>query len=182
MTIEVAQLAWMAGVLDYKGKIAYKNNKTRNNNKQVTLYVESVQKPIIDRLALYTGTNPEVKDRLPRWEGWYRKGCEEHCPDQHIHVTGTDFAPAARWTLSGAPMAVVLTAVKPYLIQDKGFSEAIDYAFGNMVLFGQGAGMTVSSLRRLHSLGWELPDNIYQQRPTLISGFVTEPEELELVT
>lgn len=183
MTIDVPQLAWMAGIIDYKGKVTYKNNKTRaGDRQQVTLYVESVQKPIIDKLASLTGTNPELKNKRDRFDGWYRKGCDEHCPDKHVHVAGTDFAPAARWTLSGAAMAVVLTALKPYMIQDKGFSEAIDYAFGNMVLFGQGANMTVISLRRLHGLGWELPENVYQQRPTLVSGFAPEPEELELVT
>jgi hypothetical protein len=179
MTIDVAQLAWMAGIIDYKGRINYKANKTRANNKQVTLWVESVQKPIIDRLAALTGTKPELKTARQRWEGWYRKGCDEHCPDQHIHVAGTDFASAARWTLSGAPMAVVLTALKPYLIQDKGFSEAVDYAFGNMVLFGQGAGQTVASLRRLHALGWELGENVFGQRPNLVAGVELE---MELVT
>jgi hypothetical protein len=182
MSIEVAQLAWMAGVVDLKGKITYKKNKTRATTKQVTLYVESVQKPIVDKLARATGTSPELKTRRPRWEGWYRKGCEEHCPEQHIHVAGSDFLPAARWTLSGAAMAVVLTNLKPYIVQDKGFSEAVEYAFGNMVLYGQGAGMTVTALRRLHALGWELPDLIYAQRPTLTSGIAANPGELETVT
>jgi hypothetical protein len=173
----------MAGVIDFKGRIAYKTNQTRANNKQVTLWVESVQKPIIDRLAEYTGTKPELKKSQDRWEGWYRKGCDEHCPDQHIHVAPGGKAPsAARWTLSGAAMAVVLSNLKPYMVQDKGFTEAIDYAFGNMVLFGQGAGMTVASLRRLYSLGWEMTENIYQQRPTLMAGLEIESEELEQVT
>ena len=174
MTISVPQLAWMAGIIDYKGKIAYKNNKTRASTRQVTLYVESVQKPIIDKLAEYTGTSPELKNPRGRFEGWYRKACEEHCPDQHVHVTGADFAAAARWTLSGVPMAVVLTALKPYLIQDRGFTEAIDYAFGNMVLYGQGSGQTVASLRRLYSLGWELGEAIHKQRPTLTVGIQEE--------
>ena len=181
MTIPVTQLAWMAGIIDYKGKISYKKNKTRATTRQVTLWVESVQKPIIDKLAEYTGTNPELKKNRHRFDGWYRKGCEEHCPDQHVHVAGTEFAPAARWTISGAPMAVVLTALRPYLIQDRGFSEAIDYAFGNMVLFGQGAGQTVHSLRRLYSLGWELGDSIYGQRPLLTAG-IDGPRELEMAS
>lgn len=182
MTIGVAQLAWMAGIVDLKGKITYKANKTRATSKQVTLYVESVQKPVVDKLAQYTGTSPEIKAHRTRWEGWYRKQCDEHCPDAHVHVSGADFLPAARWTLSGAAMAVVLTNLKPYIVQDKGFSEAAEYAFGNMVLYGQGAGMTVNALRRLYGLGWELPGLIYAQRPTLVSGLALRDDELEMVT
>jgi hypothetical protein len=179
MSIDVPQLAWMAGIIDYKGKITYKVNKTRATTRQVTLYVESVQVPIINRLAELTGTKPEPKNKRDRFDGWYRKGCEDHCPDQHIHVNGTEFAPAARWTISGAPMAVILTALQPYLLQDKGFSEAVHYAFGNMILFGQGAGQTVASLRRLDALGWDLGDAVFSQRPSLTG---TNTQQLELVT
>jgi len=178
MSIDVAQLAWMAGIMDLKGKITYKSNKTRANTKQVTLYVESVQIPIVDRLSTLTGTSPEVKSHRSRWEGWYRKGCDEHCPDQHVHVAGAEFLPASRWTLSGAAMAVVLTNLMPYIVQDKGFSEAADYAFGNMTLFGQGAGQTVASLRRLHALGWNLGEDVLEKRPNLVEI----ERDLELVT
>jgi hypothetical protein len=184
MTIPVAQLAWMAGVIDLKGKMIYKTNQKRaEGSKQITLYIESTQFPIIKKLGEMTGTNPEFKTTRDRHEGWYRRGCEEHCPNQHVHVVAGEFPPAARWTISGAPMAVVLHSLTPYLIQDKGFTEAIAYAYENMVLSGQGAGANVSSLRRLHGLGWRIPDIINAGRPNLLSPFAVAPkEELELVT
>lgn len=184
MSIPVAQLAWMAGVVDLKGKIIYKANQKRApGSKQITLYIESTQFPIIKKLGSLTGTSPELKTTRDRHEGWYRRSCEEHCPSQHVHVVAGEFPPAARWTISGSPMAVVLTALLPYLIQDKGFSEATAYAYENMVLSGQGAGATVSSLRRLHALGWKIPDRILAVRPNLMNPFATAAEEeLELVT
>jgi hypothetical protein len=184
MSIPVGQLAWMAGIIDLKGKITYKvNQKRAAGSKQITLYVESVQFPVIKKLGELTGTNPELKTTRERHEGWYRRGCDEHCPTQHVHVVAGEFPPAARWTISGAPMAVVLSSLLPYMVQDKGFTDAIAYAYENMVLFGQGAGATVNSLRRLHGLGWKLPDEVNAGRPNLMSPFATAPDDdLEMVT
>jgi len=184
MTIPVAQLAWMAGVIDLKGKLIWKANQTRApGSKQVTLYVESIQKPIVDRLASLTGTSPELKKQRSRFDGWFRKGCDEHCPDQHVHVNPGEFLPAARWTVSGAAMAVVVTGLAPYMVQDKGLTEAAAYAFEHMTLWGQGAGTTVAALRRLHGLGWVLPDIILANRPTIVSSQLAKvPENMELMT
>lgn len=168
MAITVAKKAWMAGIVDLRGRVVYKSNKTRNHNNQVTLYVESVQVPIIKRLAEYTGGSPEVKTRSRgREDGWFRHGCDEHCPEAHIHVKGSDFLPAARWTISGSAMSVLLLALQPYMIQDKGMTDAIAYGLEHMRLMGQGAAATITALRRLHKLGWPIPPIIEETRPGL---------------
>lgn len=168
MAITVAKKAWMAGIVDYRGRVVYKNNKTRKWSNQVTLYVESVQMPVIARLAELTGGNPEVKVRKRNTiEGWYRRGCDEHCPDGHIHVSPGDIGDTARWTISGSAMSVILSAIQPYLVQDRGFTEAIAYGLKNMTLMGQGAAATVTALRRLHGLGWPMPPIIEETRPGL---------------
>ena len=158
----------MAGVIDLRGRIVYKSNKTRKWSDQVVLYVESVQLPIINRLSEMTGSKSEPKPRRrDRVEGWFRHGCDEHCPSAHIHVKGGEFLPAARWTISGSAMSVVLSALMPYIIQDDGYTEAIDYGFKHMKLWGQGAAATVTALRRLESLGWPIPPIIEETRPGL---------------
>jgi hypothetical protein len=168
MTITVARKAWMAGILDYRGRIVYKENKTRNWSNQVTLYVESVQFPVIQRLAELTGGSPEVKKRSrDTSQGWFRRGCDEHCPAAHVHVLPGDFADAARWTISGSAMSVVLLAVQPFMVQDKGITEGIAYGLEHMKLMGQGAAATVTALRRLHGLGWPMPSIIEETRPGL---------------
>jgi hypothetical protein len=178
MGIPVTDLAWMAGVLDLRGRVVYKNNKTRNPNhsNQVTLYVESVQLPIVRRLSELTGTNPEFKTPRQRAEGWFRRNCDEHCPEPHVHVNPGDFAESGRWTVSGSAMSVVLTALKPYMIQDKGFSEAAVYGFEYMTLWGRGAAATITALRRLHNLGWEMPPIVEEQRPGVLTELPPDPE------
>jgi hypothetical protein len=64
-------------------------------------------------------------------------------------------------------MSVVLSAIQPYLVQDRGFTEAIAYGLENMTLVGQGAAATVTALRRLHGLGWPMPPIIEETRPGL---------------
>lgn len=171
MAITVAKKAWMAGIIDLRGRVVYKNNKTRNHSNQVTLYVESVQLPIVRRLAEMTGGSPEIKVRSHNPAGgWFRRNCDEHCPDAHVHVNPSEFADAARWTISGSAMSVVLSTLMPYIVQDKGFTEAIDYGFEHMTLMGQGAGATVTALRRLYGLGWPMPPIIEETRPGLFVG------------
>lgn len=168
MAIAVAKKAWMAGIVDYRGRIVYKNNKTRNWSNQAVLYVESVQIPVIKRLAELTGGNPEVKVRKRNTEeGWYRRGCDEHCPEAHFHVLPGEIGDTARWTISGCAMSVVLSNLQPYLIQDRGFTEAIAYGFENMKLWGQGAAASIAALRRLNDLGWPMPSIIEETRPGL---------------
>lgn len=159
MSIPVAQLGWMAGIIDLRGKIVAKENKTRKSQ-QITLYVESAQVPVIKRLALMTGSNPEFKTAGPREGGWWRRGCDEHCPDQHIHVARNDFPDTMRWTVTGAALGIVIHNLEPFLVQDKGFTQAKQLALGQLVLQGRGAKAVVDSLRRLESLGWDFPEHV----------------------
>jgi hypothetical protein len=55
-------------------------------------------------------------------------------------------------------MYVVLENIWLYIQIDRGYTEAMEQVMGNTVLSGQGATAVVNSLKRLHSLGWEMPD------------------------
>ena len=147
----------MAGVIDLKGRLDYKNNRQRKS-RQVVLGVHSKEIQVIRRLSQLTGTQPENHAPKPLRE-FMRKGCDEHCPEKHIHV-GDEFLqmPAgAKWTITGAGMVVVLTELMPYLTIDRGYPETIEEVYATVALVGQGAAAVLSSLRRLRNLGWDMP-------------------------
>lgn len=156
MALPVAQLAWMAGVIDLKGKIIYKKNKARATP-QIVLFVESKEISIIRELARMVGTNPEMM-RIPEHVDFYRRPCTEHCPNHHTHVEVGKFPQVARWTITGAAAAVVLLGIRPFGRCDKGFDAVVLQIMEQAVLSGQGAAATVTALRRLEALGWDLPD------------------------
>lgn len=146
----------MAGVVDLKGRLVFKKNQQRATT-QVVLIVESKEYAVIKELGILTGTRPEVKKEQPLKE-FMRRGCQEHCPESHIHVSDDRTMPAiARWTITGAGMVVVLNNLMPYLRIDRGYSRAIEDVQAVTTLEGKGSGAVMSSLGRLHGLGWELP-------------------------
>lgn len=173
MSIPVAQLGWMAGIIDLRGRIVYKANKLRKTQ-QTTLYVESAQLPVVKRLALMTGSNPEPKSAGASVDGWWRRNCEEHCPDQHTHVIRSEFPDTLRWTVTGAALGIVLYNLNPFLVQDKGFTQAMNQTLRDLTLRGRGAKAVVDSLRRLESLGWDFPESV--KIPESLSGIDVEPE------
>ena len=175
MSIPVAQLGWMAGIIDMRGKIVAKQNKNRRQP-QMVLYVQSKQFPVIQRLAAMTGTNPEHKIiEVEDGDGWWRKGCVEHCPEAHTHVDRGQFPDTMRWTVTGTPMGVVLYNLGPFLTQLDKFAFARDTCFRDMVLRGRGAKATVDALRRLESLGWDFPE--FVKIPKSLSTFDVEDED-----
>lgn len=176
MSIPVAQLGWMAGIVDLRGKIVAKQNKLRRNP-QLVLYVQSKHFPVIQRLAVMTGTNPEHKVMENDGGGWWRRGCTEHCPDAHTHVDRSQFPDTMRWTVTGTPLGVVLYNLGPFLTQSDRFTVARETCFRDMVLRGRGAKATVDALRRLEALGWEFPESV--KIPKSLSSFDIEDDEDE---
>lgn len=155
--IPAPKLGWMAGVVDLKGRLLYKNNRQRATP-QVVLMVETKEYPIIKALGALTGTRAEFKKAQPL-KDFMRRSCADHCPEAHIHVGDEREMPqVARWTITGAGMVVVLTNLMPYLTIDRGYTEAIEQVRSATALEGQGSGMVMVSLQRLMVLGWELPD------------------------
>ena len=159
--ISPIKLGWVAGVFDLKGRLIHKKNQMRATP-QVVLMVETKEMAVVRELANLTGTRPEATERRPL-KDWMRRGCSEHCPEAHFHgheeLEGLYMPAIARWTVTGAGMYVVLSNVLPYIQIDRGYTEAMDQVLGNTVLSGQGAHAVISSLRRLHGLGWEIPED-----------------------
>lgn len=163
MAIPAAQLGWMAGVIDLRGKIIYKNNVKRVTP-QVVLMVESKQRGVIDELCRLTGTMVEWQNRVSGAKSWFRRGCTEHCPDEHVHVEVDNLPEIARWTITGAAMAALIWNIAPFLRNKQTeLTEVMAAVFGDMVLSGRGSGATLAALNRLSKLGWDMPPEVYQK-------------------
>lgn len=150
----------MGGVFDMKARLIYKNNQSRRTL-QVVLAVQVKELAVLHGLAEMTGTSPEFMIGRPV-KDFMRKGCVEHCPDQHIHAVpryplGT-LPPTGRWTITGAALVVVLENLKPYLMVDREYDLAIEHVVRDLALTGQGSGAVLKALARLKGLGWKLPD------------------------
>lgn len=158
MTLQAAELGWIAGTLDVQGLVVYKKNSQRST-KQSVLVVQTRHRPVVQRLSRYTGTDPAlVQTRIK--EEWNRAGCKEHCPTQHHHVTPKTMPTTSRWQVTGSSLVVVLYNVLPYLTaSDKAahFREAMEYVASVMPLSGQGRGAIDKAMNRLEGLGWDIP-------------------------
>lgn len=171
--IPTHDLGWMAGVIDLKGRIVVKNNRMRKT-RQIVLAVESSERAVIKRLSRMTGTNPETMPQRPLKE-WMRRGCNDHCPEAHVHINDErEMAAMSRWTITGAGAATVLSALLPFLATDRDWEDAIEEIVASVPLTGQGASAVLGSLRRLQGLGWDLPERFEaavspgQQDPSLV--------------
>ncbi len=159
--LTTAKLGWMAAILDFKCMIVRKNNQQRQQGSpQLVLLVESTNVRVIAELSRLTGTKPEPKDQQPMKE-WMQRGCREHCPEAHIHYDeGKTMPKSARWSVTGAAAATVLSGLMPYMIGDKPFRELMEEVFEHAKLTGQGSGATLAALRRLAGLGWTIPPDL----------------------
>ncbi len=148
-------LAWMAGVVDLKGRLTYKKNRSRAT-RQITLTVDSKEHLVVRRLCSMTGTKPEFRRTSPLSPELLRRNCVEHCPEAHTHVDNDWQYGSIRWTITGASMVVVLDDIEPYVTVDRGYQEAINEVLADVSLEGRGSIAVVGSLVRLYELGWTI--------------------------
>jgi hypothetical protein len=159
--ITPAKLGWMAGIVDLKGKVYFKKN-TQRTTPQVVLMVESRFPGIIRELGAMVGTRPEAMAIKPMKE-FMRRGCAEHCTEPHVHVNDTRTMPQVyRWTVTGIALAIVLSALEPVLTQDKGFQEVVAEVLAGVDMEGRGSGAVMSTVNRLITLGWPMPEEVAQ--------------------
>jgi hypothetical protein len=160
--ITLAEIGWVAGIIDLKGRIAVKNNATRNTP-QVILYVESKNHEVVRRLARDTGMRPEPKTERPL-KDFMRRSCSVHCPSDHVHVGSKNIDELSlpslmRWTITGAGIVVIMHSVLPYLTlanQIK-FNDLCAQIKAYTPITGPGSGAVLSTIRRLYFAGWPLP-------------------------
>lgn len=173
--IPTQKLGWMAGIVDLKGRIIYKNNRMRRS-RQTILMVETKIFSIIQALSALTWTSPDVKQARPLSE-FIRRGCVEHCPEAHVHVDkeGLTMPQVARWTVTGAALVVVLHNLGPYLTVDRGYSMVVAEILANQQLTGSGANAMLVAVRRLQRAGWKVPEPYLSALGTFRDGILLEP-------
>jgi hypothetical protein len=158
VTLSPQQLGWMAGVIDLKGRIAYKNNAARRT-RQTVLFVETKIWAVVDALSAMTKTSPDVKVAKPLSE-FIRRGCMEHCPEKHVHVDkdGLTMPLVKRWTVTGAALVVVVHNLRPYLMVDRDYDTVVAEIVAHQRLTGSGAAAQLTAVSRLQHNGWAVPE------------------------
>lgn len=161
--VSKADMAWMAGVIDLKGAVIRKANKSRRTP-QLVLYVAVKDERVALRLSALTGTAPEQRPS-PTAEDFMRRGCTEHCPAPHVHVHEDGPYPwsmplVTRWSLTGVAAAVVLVNLSPYMSTFGDYLGHVAEMTVNFAAQGQGSGASRAAVARLESLGWKIPPQV----------------------
>lgn len=159
--ITEVELGWAAAVLDCRGKVSYKNNKMRATKQQVII-VESKTEQIVKRLAGMTGTSPEAyKNQVIKLE-WDRRGCIDHCPDAHIHERRKEMPDIWKWSATGISAAIVIYNLLPYLTIKELWRPVMADVLDQAALDGPGSGAIRAAARRLGTLGWRMPAEVFE--------------------
>lgn len=171
--MEVHRKAWVAAILDSRGRIVRKNNKERApGSVQIVLQVETKHHEIAERLSAMTGTAPEaIMSRAPGPEVM-RRSCIEHCPEAHVHVDTLAAMPLiTKWTVTGVSAAIVLWNVREYMVTTREPWEwAVGQAFTQIKMAGPGSGAIKAAVRRLFALGWDIPFVLEHMLPKELEG------------
>lgn len=159
--VSVGDMAWMAGVIDVKGNMLRKNNKTRATP-QFVLYAQCKDPRIARRMSALTGISPEPHQRAAPPEAFLRRNCTEHCPGPHVHVEEDDEHPwsmpqTTRWAITGIAAAVVLVNLAPFMGTYSDYVDDVSAIIRTFTPAGQGSGAVHKTLRRLSGLGWQIP-------------------------
>src|SRR5277367_299229 len=169
VNIGINNLAWMAAIIDMKGRITRKNNKMRRTP-QVVLQVDTKELRVARRLCALTDVAPGEHEVTST--SFARRGCIEHCLEPHIHVDiehPWQMPAITRWALTGATAAVILLNIKPYMVTYGDYQADVDLIIENLVTRGQGTGMVRASLDRLRQLGWVIPQEVEAKMATGIA-------------
>lgn len=150
-------LGWMAGVIEMRGKIRRVDNPMRKTA-QLILQVRSRHLAQIGRLCDMTGT-AYAQSGARTLEFTDRKGCAEHCPEPHVHIT-SELPAMAAWAVTGAGAAIVLHNLLPYLCESEGMSQWVDEIVEMLPASGRGYHAVKTSCTRLAALGWAIPEGL----------------------
>lgn len=159
--VRVAQLGWMAGVLETRGKIRRVDNPLRKTV-QLILQVQSRHLDVVNRMCELTGvrSQPTAAKQIA---DQHRRGCVDHCPEPHFHVT--PYLPAMnRWAVTGAGAAIVLHNLMPYLCMVGGMQAVVDEVIAALPAAGRGRPAVEASIARLRKLGWVIPPGLVPEQ------------------
>ncbi len=167
-TITPTEMAWMAAVIDMRGKTRRSCHVSRRTP-LLMLYVESRHLPVLRRLGRYSGSRIEV-EQAKALPASMRKQCAAHCPDAHQHVQ-TVLPEIGRWHISGAGAAVVLHNLLPMMMIDlDARKDFVRQVYAQVPMSGRGRHAIDQSLNRLRRLGWEIPPQLMPPVDAVLAG------------
>ncbi len=151
-------LAWMAAVIEVKGKIKRTDNPMRKTV-QLVLYVRTRHFQHVQRLCDLTGVKVNI---IPAraLDVRNRRGCVEHCPEAHHHVTDNIVPTMATWAITGAGAAIILHNLLPYFVEVEGVEKIVDEVTEMLPKSGRGFSAIKATVDRLAALGWTIPDGL----------------------
>ncbi len=122
--------------------------------------VRSKQQALVARLAEMAGTSTSSREGGVV-DAIARRGCIEHCPEQHIHHE-TKMPTIFIWEINGVGAAIVLYNIVDIMVTDRdllvGFMErTLDMA---PAPGARGAAMVLKTTLRLRALGWAIPEKL----------------------
>lgn len=151
------QKAWMAGILDFRGRFA--NKKAHNRAyRQIVWTVQSQETGVIRRMCQLIGSKPEVIASRPLSE-MFRRSCVQHCPEAHVHVDrdGINMPGTLRFSVTGTAFVTVHYNLVPYLQVERPYEELVAEVNATATLAGAGANQVLNRLAELRNLGWAIP-------------------------
>lgn len=160
MTVGVPQFAWMAGILDLKGRLRRVEAASRRTP-LFKVMVESQHLGVVRRLADYTATRPSYAQSRPL-SASIRRSCKDHCPEPHKHVQ-PQMPTVGRWDMTGAGAVIVLTGLLPYIAGDvAAYEEFIEEATSFIPTDRSRPGRYAveQAMKRLGKLGWPIPSEL----------------------
>ncbi len=158
--ITEVDLGWAAAVLDCRGRVSLKKNKSRATVQRV-IWADSKSEAIITRLSTMTGSGVEVKQNRILLAEWDRRGCVEHCPEPHVHEQRKNMPEIYKWQATGTAAAVVLYNLMPYLTDQESWRGVMTAALEDATTSGRGSGTVKLAVTRLSDLGWRLPASLF---------------------
>jgi hypothetical protein len=162
VVIGVIELAWMAAVIELKGRFRKYDTDSRATS-MYKLMVEVSQIHVAERLAKLTGTKVSYSEPRDMNAAAGRKACREHCPTPHHHVTAT-MPRIGRWDMSGAGVIIVMHSLEPFL-DESGNDEREEFIVEALtcVPLGKrqpGRAAIDRTILRLAGLGWAIPEEL----------------------
>lgn len=160
------QKAWMAGVIETRGKIRFTNDPMRKTN-QLVLQVRTSTIPIVHRMCELTGVaynHQNVKSIVVA----DRRPCIEHCTEAHSHVEA-EIPEHAIWSISGAGAAIVLdNLVTSMMVNFVTCQVMANNILSDLPKGGRGRFAVDQTIIRLKKLGWKIPQ-------LAMDGFIGTP-------
>jgi hypothetical protein len=153
--MNVVQKAWMAGVIETRGKVRFTNNPDRKTN-QLVLQVRTGHTAVATRLCELTGIRVDIKENKSIRVA-DRRPCAEHCQEAHSHVIA-EIPEHAVWAISGAGAAIVLDNLVPFFVTTDGLQVVADNILARLPQAGRGRSAVDQTILRLKRLGWRIPD------------------------